>query len=69
MRIRIDEIPESGRTLSFHWDQEMLGRFASADDPFSLKLLRPVNVVLFLDKRPDHIRITGTIKGAPRGPL
>ncbi|MDA8308598.1 MAG: DUF177 domain-containing protein [Deltaproteobacteria bacterium] len=64
MRIRIDEIPESGRTLSFHWDQEMLGRFASADDPFSLKLLRPVNVVLFLDKRPDHIRITGTIKGA-----
>ena len=63
MRVRIDEIPDSGRTLSFHWDQEMLRRFVPADDPFNLKLLSPVNVVLFLDKRTDHIRITGTIKG------
>ncbi len=64
MRVRVDEIPDSGRTLSFHWDQEMLGRFVPPDDPFNLKLLGPVNVVLTLDKLTDHVRITGTIKGS-----
>ena len=63
MRVRVDEIPDSGRTLGFHWDQEMLGRFVPPDDPFSLKLLKPVNVVLFLEKSADHVRVTGTIKG------
>lgn len=64
MRVRVDEIPDSGRTLSFHWDQEMLSRFVPPDDPFNLKLFGPLNVILFLDKRADHLRITGTIKGA-----
>lgn len=63
MRVRVDEIPDSGRTLSFNWDQEMLGRFVPPGDPFNLKLLGPINVVLHLDKRTDHVRITGTIKG------
>lgn len=64
MRVRVDEIPDSGRTLSFHWDQEMLGRFVAPDDPFNLKLDGPVEAVLHLDKRTDHVRITGTLKGA-----
>ncbi len=64
MRVRIDEIPESGRTLRFHWDEDRLRLFVPPGDPFNLKLLRPVNVVLNLDRRPDHVRITGTIEGA-----
>lgn len=63
MRVRVDEIPESGRSFSFQWGQEMVDRFVPADDPFGLKLLGPVNVALFFDKRLDHIKITGTIKG------
>jgi uncharacterized protein len=63
MRVRIDEIPDSGRSLAFHWDQQMLGRFVPPDDPFKVELLRPVNVLLQLDKHPDHVRITGSIKG------
>lgn len=63
MRIRVDEIPESGRTLRFHWDEEKLRQFVPPDDPFNPKLIRPVNVVLNLSKHPDHIRITGTIDG------
>lgn len=64
MRVRVDEIPDSGRTLSFRWGQELLDRFVPADDPFHPKLPEPVQVVLFLDKRTDHVRITGTIQGA-----
>ena len=63
MRIRIDEIPESGRTLRFHWEQDRLSQFVPPDDPFSLDLLRPVNVVLDLNRPTDHIRITGKIEG------
>ena len=63
MRIRVDEIPESGRTLRFHWDQERFAEFLPPDDPFNLELIRPVNVVLNLDRHPDHIRVTGEIEG------
>ncbi|MDR3569184.1 MAG: DUF177 domain-containing protein [Syntrophobacteraceae bacterium] len=63
MRVRVDEIPESGRSLSFYWDQETLARFLPEGDPFGLKLSSPVSVVLFLDRRTDHVRITGTITG------
>ncbi len=64
MRVRIDEIPESGRTLRFHWDEDRLRQFVPPGDPFDLELPHPVNVVLNLDRRPDHVRITGKITGA-----
>jgi len=63
MRVRVDEIPESGRTLRFHWDEDGLRQFLPPGDPFNLKLLRPVNVVLNLNRHPDHTRITGKIEG------
>jgi uncharacterized protein len=64
MRVRIDEIPESGRILRFHWDEDRLRQFVPPGDPFNLKLLRPVNVVLNFNRHPDHIRITGKIEGS-----
>ena len=64
MRVRIDEIPESGRTLRFHWDEDRLRQFVPPDDPLNLQLVRPVNVILNLNRRPDHIRITGKITGS-----
>jgi uncharacterized protein len=63
MRIRVDEIPESGRFVHLHWDQERLGKFLPPDDPFEMKLARPVNVDLEIQKRPDHIRVLGSIRG------
>jgi len=63
MRIRVDEIPESGRFLHIHWDQDRLSQFLPPDDPFELELLRPVNVDLEISKGADHIRIQGSIKG------
>lgn len=64
MRIRVDEIPESGRFIHFHWDERRLGRFLPADDPFRLRLLHPVNVDLELQKHPDHVRVMGIIRGS-----
>ncbi len=64
MRVRVDEIPESGRILRFHWDEERLQQFIPPDDPFNMKLIRPVNVVLELNRHPDHIRVTGKIEGS-----
>lgn len=64
MRIRVDEIPESGRTLRFHWDQEKMAEFVPPDDPFGLKLLHPVNVALTINRHRGHLRITGKIEGA-----
>ncbi|MCE5334996.1 MAG: DUF177 domain-containing protein [Desulfobacteraceae bacterium] len=64
MRVRVDEIPESGRTLRFHWDEERLRQFVPPGDPFQPKLVRPVNVVLYIVRNPDHIRVTGKIAGS-----
>ncbi len=63
MRIRVDEIPESGRKLHLHRDQEWLGELMPPEDPFEIALVRPVNADLEIDKRTDHIRITGNIRG------
>jgi uncharacterized protein len=63
VRIRIDEIPESGRILRFHWEQDRLRQFVPHDDPFNLNLLRPVSVLLSLERHQDHLRITGRIEG------
>jgi uncharacterized protein len=64
MRIRVDEIPDAGRFLHFHWDESQLSRFLPPDDPFEPRLDRPVNVDLEINKQPDHIRIRGSITGA-----
>jgi uncharacterized protein len=66
MRIRIDEIPESGRFLHFHWDEERLRHFLPPDDPFDIELVRPVNVDLEIQKRPDHIHVAGAINATLR---
>lgn len=61
MRIRIDEIPDSGKFICFRWDGERLHQFMPPDDPFEIELMKPVTVDMEIYKRPDHIRIIGTI--------
>ncbi len=63
MRIRVDEIPESGRFLHFHWDDSRFRQFLPEEDPFEFKLIRPLNVDLEIHKRSDHIRVQGTLQG------
>jgi uncharacterized protein len=63
MRIRVDEIPEAGRTLRLRWDHSRLLPYLPEDDPFELKLLRPIEVELELMRHPDHVRVLGKIRG------
>jgi uncharacterized protein len=63
MRIRVDEIPDSGRFLHFHWDDARFRQYLPEEDPFEFKLIRPLNVDLEIQKRPDHIHIQGTLQG------
>lgn len=63
MRIRVDEIPDAGRFLHFHWGDEQLRQHLLPDDPFDVRLARPLNVHLEVYRRPDHIRIEGRLLG------
>lgn len=63
MRIRVDEIPDSGRFLHFHWDWNRLSQFLPPDDPFEIRLPRPIQAGLELQRRPDHVKVTGKITG------
>jgi len=63
MKIRVDEIPESGRLLHVHWTQERLERMLPPNDPKGFSLARPLNVDLEIHKKPDHLEVTGSITG------
>lgn len=63
MRIRVDEIPEAGRTLHLRWDNAQLAPYVPEGDPFDLRLERPIHVELEIRKLPDHVRIRGGVAG------
>jgi len=52
-----------GEFLHFHWDDEQLRQHLLPDDPFDVRLARPLNVHLEVYRRPDHIRIEGRLLG------
>ncbi len=66
MRIRVDEIPESGRKLHFQWDDSRLREFAIPGDPVGPEVVRPLDVDIELRKEPDHIHVLGKIEGVLR---
>ncbi len=59
MKIRVDEIPEAGRFLHLHWTQERLEKMLPPNDPSGLHLRRPLNVDLEIQRRADHLEVTG----------
>jgi uncharacterized protein len=62
MRIRVDEIPDAGKFLHFHWDAGRLRHLLPPDDPMPIALARPVEVDLEIHKLPDHVRVTGNVQ-------
>lgn len=66
MRIRVDEIPESGTMIHFQWDEQRLARFRPEDDPVQIRLTRPVNVDLEIHRQADHVRVSGRVDLAVR---
>jgi uncharacterized protein len=64
MRIRVDEIPDAGKFLRFHWEESRLRHLLPPDDPMPIALERPVEVDLEIHKLTDHVRVTGNIQAA-----
>ncbi len=64
MRIRVDEIPDSGRFLRFQWGQEQLSPFMTPEDPFEIVLPKPLDVRIELQKQPDHVKVSGSVTGS-----
>jgi uncharacterized protein len=62
MRVHVDEIPEAGRFLQFHWGEERFQHFLPPDDPLSICFERPLHAELEIHKQPDHIRVRGLIR-------
>ena len=66
MRIRVDELPESGKTLVWSWDERQLARFQPEQDPVHIGLNRPIEVDLEVHREADHVRVAGSIRVAAR---
>jgi uncharacterized protein len=63
LKVRVDELPESGRLFHFHrdaaWFLEMMG---SPDSSSDMKLTHPVNADLELVPERAEVRISGRVK-------
>jgi DUF177 domain-containing protein len=63
LKVRVDELPESGRLFHFHrdaaWFLEMMG---SPDSSSDMKLSHPVNADLELVPERAEVRISGRVK-------
>ena len=64
MKVRVDELPDAGRTIHFHeteaWFSPKVG------DEREISLASPVNVALELIPEAEHIRFSGHLRTAVR---
>jgi uncharacterized protein len=63
LKVRVDELPESGRVIHFHkegsWFAEMIG---SADDAQWIRLSQPVNADLELVPERRQVKLAGRVR-------
>lgn len=69
MKVRVDELPDSGRVLHFHKTQAWFSsRMTSGEDAREIILVRPLNVELELIPEAGRIKLSGHLKGAVQVP-
>ena len=62
MRVRVDEIPESGRFIHYHLTRERFNELFTGEEQPPFTLESPLNVDLEIIRHPDHIRVEGTLR-------
>lgn len=63
MKVRVDELPDSGRAIHFHETEAWFSaRMSSAEDVGEMALASPVNVDLELVPEAEHIRLSGRLQ-------
>lgn len=67
MKVRVDELPDSGRVVHFHeTDTWFSSRIRSGEDAGEITLARPINVDLELVPEAKQIKLNGQLQGAVR---
>ncbi|RMG65351.1 MAG: DUF177 domain-containing protein [Bacteroidetes bacterium] len=66
MKVHIDDIPEAGRDLHYHWKEGKLRQFMPPDDPFEIEMVEPIEVNLRISKKTDHLRVQGELRACLR---
>jgi uncharacterized protein len=65
LKVRVDELPEAGRSCHFHrnaaWFLEMM---SSADDGRHIRLARPVNADVELTPEQERVKVNGRVQAA-----
>jgi len=67
LKVRVDELPDSGRVVHFHeTDTWFSSRIRSGEDAGEITLAQPVNVDLELVPEAEQIKLNGQLQGAVR---
>ena len=67
MKVRVDELPDSGRVMHFHETEAWFStRIRSGEDVDEITLARPINVDLELVPEAEQIKLNGQLQGAVR---
>jgi uncharacterized protein len=66
MRIRIRDISDSGTVLDIQWGEGKPLPLLPHEEAYEMELPHPLGIHIELYKRPDHVHIIGSVKGAIR---
>jgi uncharacterized protein len=67
LKVRIDELPDSGRVIHFHENDTWFStRIRSGEDAGEITLARPIKVDLELVPEAEQIKLNGQLQGAVR---
>jgi uncharacterized protein len=67
LKVRVDELPDSGRVMHFHeTDAWFSTRIRSGEDAAEIALARPINVDLELVPEAEQVKLKGQLGGAVR---
>lgn len=61
MKIRVEDIPDTGMSLDLRLENQTLRSFMLQEDPLLLGLVHPAEVHLDIQKRATHTRVSGRI--------
>lgn len=63
MKLRIEEIKDEGIELSLSWGKVSFEAFMAPKDPYEIDFVRPLDVHLSFEKRPNCIHVQGSVQG------
>jgi uncharacterized protein len=63
MKLRVEDIPDEGLSLSFSWSKASLEAFMAPNDPYEIDFVKPLEVKLDFEKQANCIHVSGVVGG------